>query len=531
MASKSQNMFHKDKTQETTETVHATCHPFVNACPADPPTLAYLDKQLFIIHYVCWCVRRVRMETLEDVAAASSDAQEVATFDSIKTEITMLMEVINGIPEFDGHSIDLQEFTFPMLAAHAQLMAGSSVLGEVRVRNLYNMLVRRVSAGARVDVGITFMTSFAHRLDSALRTLKERAVEEWGATEAEPKIAPYEEVAREALMAEMPDKIQRQLRDGTQPSLEAAHVLDDDEDDVRAAREERQWAIVEAEDLRCGDCPSEDVFGGEGVNLSIEGVHRFRMAVARREERLTIAGLVHTDAARASGWLGTVTPCNCEATTVAGVTAMGGELVLDLEPISGLKSTVKAHVLDWGPQTYQVILGADALRSLGARVTTGSGGWRVKVGNRRFSSVVVLGGADYVGAAVVRSPDAVNPQNIREKFRGVFYVKGDPLPATGRVMHHIDLHSDRPVYVKPLLYGWYRSLPRVTHRYRVVVDFRELNKRTRTERYPLPRLEEMLYRMNGAKVFSILDLKAGYHQIRIHPRDVENTVFQFEREK
>ncbi|KAL1130255.1 hypothetical protein AAG570_013193 [Ranatra chinensis] len=92
--------------------------------------------------------------------------------------------------------------------------------------------------------------------------------------------------------------------------------------------------------------------------------------------------LVHNDAARASGWLGAVTPCNCEATTVAGITAMGGELVLDLKPISGLKRTVKAHVLDWGPQTYQVILGADALCSMGARVTTGSGGCRVKVGKQ-----------------------------------------------------------------------------------------------------------------------------------------------------
>ncbi|KAL1129518.1 hypothetical protein AAG570_012463 [Ranatra chinensis] len=50
---------------------------------------------------------------------------------------------------------------------------------------------------------------FAYRLDAALRTLKERAVEEWGATAAAPKIAAYEGVARETLMAEMPDKVRR----------------------------------------------------------------------------------------------------------------------------------------------------------------------------------------------------------------------------------------------------------------------------------------------------------------------------------
>ncbi|KAL1129527.1 hypothetical protein AAG570_012472 [Ranatra chinensis] len=53
---------------------------------------------------------------------------------------------------------------------------------------------------------------FADRLEVALRTLKERTVEEWGATAAAPKIAAYEGVAREALMAEMPDKLRRLVK-------------------------------------------------------------------------------------------------------------------------------------------------------------------------------------------------------------------------------------------------------------------------------------------------------------------------------
>ncbi|KAL1129718.1 hypothetical protein AAG570_012662 [Ranatra chinensis] len=115
---------------------------------------------------------------------------------------------------------------------------------------------------------------------------------------------------------------------------------------------------------------------------------------------------------------------------------MGGEAILDLEPVSGVEGTVKAHVLDWGPPNYQVILGADALRCVA----------------RELGSVAVVACADYVGAAIVRSADAVNPQNVRYKFQMVFYVEGDPIPATGRVMHHIDLDSDCPVHVKPRRY-------------------------------------------------------------------------------
>jgi hypothetical protein len=65
----------------------------------------------------------------------------------------------------------------------------------------------------------------------------------------------------------------------------------------------------------------------------------------------------------------------------------------------------------------------------------------------------------------------------------------------------------------------------------MVVDFRELNKRTKTEKYPLPRLEEMLDKMAYSTVFSVLDLKAGYHQIKMARKDVEKTAFQFGRGK
>ena len=43
------------------------------------------------------------------------------------------------------------------------------------------------------------------------------------------------------------------------------------------------------------------------------------------------------------------------------------------------------------------------------------------------------------------------------------------------------------------------------------VDFRGLNTNTRVDRYPIPRIDDLADRLNGAKVFSAIDLRAGYH--------------------
>ncbi|MGR0227413.1 reverse transcriptase family protein, partial [Klebsiella pneumoniae] len=66
-------------------------------------------------------------------------------------------------------------------------------------------------------------------------------------------------------------------------------------------------------------------------------------------------------------------------------------------------------------------------------------------------------------------------------------------------------------------------------KYRVVIDYRKLNENTVDEKYPIPRFEDILDRLSGATVFSTLDLKAGYHQIKMHPRDQSKTAFTFER--
>ncbi|GJP48756.1 hypothetical protein CLOM_g8031 [Closterium sp. NIES-68] len=61
---------------------------------------------------------------------------------------------------------------------------------------------------------------------------------------------------------------------------------------------------------------------------------------------------------------------------------------------------------------------------------------------------------------------------------------------------------------------------------RMCVDYRALNKITIKNRYPLPRIEDLFDRLQGAQWFSALDLAQGYHQLRITDEDVPKTAFR-----
>jgi hypothetical protein len=57
------------------------------------------------------------------------------------------------------------------------------------------------------------------------------------------------------------------------------------------------------------------------------------------------------------------------------------------------------------------------------------------------------------------------------------------------------------------------------------VDYQPLNTVTIKNKYPLPRINILVGQLVGAKVFFKVDLHSGYHQIKICPEDVPNTVF------
>lgn len=147
-------------------------------------------------------------------------------------------------------------------------------------------------------------------------------------------------------------------------------------------------------------------------------------------------------------------------------------------------------------------------------------------------------------------------QWLKAEYADVFEEPKDLPLLRGVFDHRIPLHNDAtPVNIRPYRYPLKQRdiieqlvqemLDRgfITHScspfaspvvlvgkkdgtWRLCVDYRELNKKTVKDKFPIPIVEELIDELAGARVFSKLDLRAGYHQLRVHPNDVFKTAFK-----
>ncbi|GKE71772.1 putative reverse transcriptase domain-containing protein [Tanacetum coccineum] len=62
--------------------------------------------------------------------------------------------------------------------------------------------------------------------------------------------------------------------------------------------------------------------------------------------------------------------------------------------------------------------------------------------------------------------------------------------------------------------------------FRMCIDYRELNKLTVKNRYPLPRVDDLFDQLQGSSVYSKINLRSGYHQLRVREEDISKTAFR-----
>ncbi|GKA43299.1 putative reverse transcriptase domain-containing protein [Tanacetum coccineum] len=62
--------------------------------------------------------------------------------------------------------------------------------------------------------------------------------------------------------------------------------------------------------------------------------------------------------------------------------------------------------------------------------------------------------------------------------------------------------------------------------FRMCIDYRELNKLTVKNRYPLPRIDDLFDQLQGSSTYTKIDLRSGYHQLRVRDEDIPKTTFR-----
>ncbi|GJX87367.1 putative reverse transcriptase domain-containing protein [Tanacetum coccineum] len=143
------------------------------------------------------------------------------------------------------------------------------------------------------------------------------------------------------------------------------------------------------------------------------------------------------------------------------------------------------------------------------------------------------GQRQYAGQHPKKYHQGINRNQARGKAfaLGVAEAPQDPnivtgLPPSREVEFRIDLIPGAMHVAKSLYRLEPTKMQKKDGSFRMCIDYRELNKLTIKNRYPLPRIDDLFEQLQGSRYFSKIDLRSGYHQLRVREEDIPKTAFR-----